>query len=121
MTMAKQKQGKGAQARSAGQATGGAGSKQGDAGGASGAGQAGSMPSDTGSMGGSPGGDTGSRQSALPDAELPIQTGGERIGVGHHRQGRQTGGLHQPNIADELAAESAPDQGAPARDTKRKA
>lgn len=118
--MAKQKLGKGTQGRSTRPAGGGAGGKHEEVAGASGAAQAGSMQSDTGSMGGSPGGDTGSRQSALPGAELPIQTGGERLGVGHHRQGRQTGGLHQPNIADELAAESAPDQGTPAREGRRK-
>lgn len=88
--------------------------------GASGAGEPGSTQSDSGSMGGSPGGGAGSQQSALPEAEPPVQSGGERIGVGHHRQGRQTGGLHQPSIADELAAESAPDQGGAPRATKRK-
>jgi hypothetical protein len=118
MTMAKAKKGKGTQAGNAARTGGGAGSRQDDMAGASGGGEAGSMQSDSGSMqsdsgsmGGAPGGDLGSRQSALPDAELPIQSGGERIGVGQHRQGRQTGGLHQPSIADELAAESAPDQG----------
>jgi len=120
MTMAKPKKGKGAQGRGAGRTSGGAESRQEDLAGAAGAAEAGSMQSDSGSMGGAPGGEAGSRQSALPEAELPIQTGGERIGVGHHRQGRQTGGLHQPNLADELAAESAPDQGTTAREGKRK-
>jgi hypothetical protein len=119
MTMAKPKKGKDTRSRGAGQASGGAGSKQEDVADVSGAGQAGSMQSDSAGMGDSPGGDLRSRQSALPEAELPVQSGGERIGVGHHRQGRQTGGLHQPSIADELAAESAPDPGSTARDKRK--
>lgn len=98
--MATPKKGKGT--RGTARKGGGAGGRQED--------EAGSMQSDTGSMGGAPGG-AGSLQSAGPQDALPIQSGGERIGVGHHRQGRATGGLHQPTIADELAAESAPDQG----------
>lgn len=113
--MATPKKGKGTRGGSTARTGGGAAGRQEEAAGASGAGEAGSMQSEAGSMGGA-----GSRQSAGPEAELPIQSGGERIGVGHHRQGRQTGGLHQPSIADELAAESAPDQGSVSREGKRK-
>jgi len=121
MTMAKPKKGKGTQGGAAARSSSSAGSRQADLAGAVEAeAEASDMHSDTGSMAGAVGGDSGSRQSALPEAELPIQSGGERIGVGHHRQGRQTGGLHQPSIADDLAAESAPDQGSAPREGKRK-